>query len=361
MTSSRIKKKIRRFCRKAKRAIKLKIYHFLVALYTRDYHISAFFTVCTALVLALFISLFLPKTVVTEDVTTSSVLGSELTHALRSTASRTGRSELNADVTLFLLPQIDDSTDLTELLSAPLYGFYLTGKELRRLPEYYASLSDSFPVGIPYTGGLSFTYNPRRIMYNRATEITLLTETGASEAIESDRLYYVIGNDLAFSMFYYLSERTFHMMNIRPKDSLGRPIADYSNQLLKGKNGSCTLFDIYRSYLLEQDALVSSSAAAAADLSGTASASRINRCTSINATALFGSLNIAGVFVLACFALLLVLAYLLRPYLYHMYIRFRVFRVHRRKRGKATLQLRMSMIRKKQTNFFKKLLTNRAA
>ena len=326
-----------------------------MALYTKDYRISSFFTVCAVMMLVLLVSLLFPKTTTFESVSTSSVLGSELTHALHTYAEKTNAASLNADVTLFLLPPVDEALDFTELLSAPLYGFYLTGKELCYLPEYYASLSDSFPVGIPYTGGLSFTYNPHRIIYNRATDISLQQMDGTLSPIAGEKLYYVIGNDLAFSMFHYLSERTFHLINICPKDAFGRPIADFSGQLLRGQNGSHTLLEVYKSYLVE------ASAASYASVDGPGNASVISRCTSRNASALFSSLNIAGFFVLGCAVLFLGLAYLLRPYFYHIYIRFRVFRAHRRKRGKATFQLRLMSFRKKQSIFFKKLLTNRAA
>lgn len=344
-----VKRKFSRFCRKTKRRLYRKIYNILATLYTKDYRISVFFTLCTVLVLVILLSLFVPRTVKPEMPDTSSVLGSELTHAIRSFAKQSGRADLDADVTLFLLPAIDESTDLEELLSAPLYGFYLTGRELRYLPEYYASLADSFPSGIPYTGGLSFTYNPHRIICNRATEIFLLRENGAVEQIKDQQLYYVLGSDLAFSMFCYLSERTFHLMNIRPKDSSGALVSDCSRQLLKGKDGSLTLYSIYKSYLEQpsSDTVIN--------------CSQVLFSTSVNAWMLFHSANIAGAFVMSCFFLLLVLACLLRPYLYRMYIRFRVSKVRRRKRGKATLQLRLTRFRKKRILFFKKLLTNHAA
>lgn len=347
---AKARKILRRRFRQAKRRAKKNIYRMLCAFYTGDYHISAFYTVLGIFLFVTFCSLFLPKNVQSESVNTASVLGSELTHALRFEAGRSDCSELNADVTLLLLPEVDESTDLKALLSEPLYGFYLTGRELTYLPEFYASLPDSFWGGTPYVGGLSYTYNRYRIMYNRSTDVSLVREDGSLEDIAMDRFYYVIGNELSYTMFHYLSARSLGLISIQPKNADGHAVADYHSQLLSGKDGSCTLFDVYSSYLLNQDASLTP-----------VNASAVSVCNSVNATALFGSLNYAGIFLMVCMALLVFFCYLLRPYMHRMYIWLRVFRVHRRKRAKVSVPLRVLSLRKKQAVFFKKLLTNRAA
>lgn len=327
-------KKLTRFVRyRAKlfrRKLKQQLYRLLVDIHEGEIRISLFYLVCTVFFLFLCIGCLFRTDFQKEAITTDSVLGSELTHALRHTANNSRRGEATADVTLFLLPDTEDGDALSSFLDAPLYGFYLTGKEVSYLPEFYASLSESFVAGTPYIGGLSFSYNPKRMIYNRATDISLLTKEGTYNPLSEDTLYYVVGTDTVFSMFSYLSERTFHLMDIQPKDASGSPISDYSCGLLRGSGGTRTVSDVYGSYLL-QDASVASAQ----------NASEIFLCSSMNTFALFSELNIAGYFLVGCAALFVTLAAIVRPHLHRTIIWFRLFLFHQKKRGKLSIRGRI--------------------
>lgn len=314
------------FCRK----IKQRLYRFLVDIHEGEIRFSLFHIVCTLFFLFLCVGCFFRTDTTKVNLTTDSVFGSELTHALRHTASSSRHTETNADVTLFLLPDTEDGDALSSFLDAPLYGFYLTGKEVSYLPEFYASLSESFVAGTPYIGGLSFSYNPKRLIYNRATDITLLTKEGTYSPLSEDTLYYVVGTDSVFSMFSYLSERTFHLMHIQPKDANGMPISDYSCGLLRGAEGTRTVSDVYGSYLLQ-----------ASETQSLQNAGEVFLCKSLNTHVLFSDLNIAGYFLVGCTLLFLALAALVRPYLHRIMIWFRIFLFHQKKRGKISLRSRL--------------------
>lgn len=270
--------------------------------------------------------LFFPGQGGQEAPTPISVLGSELTHALRSA----GRPDLNADITLLLIPDLEKDDALSPLLDSSLYGFYLSGKEISYLPEYYASLSDVFDAGTPYIGGLSFSYNPHRFLYNRATDIALLGDDGTFSALSDDTLYYVIGHDSVFTMFHYLSGQTFRLLDIQPKNAAGVPVSDYSEQLLKGHNGSFTFYDIYRGYLLGSK-----------DTGHIQNAGESFLCNSRNTFALLSQLNSAGYFILGSLFLLFILILYIRPRLRRIRIWFRIFLIRRKKRGKSTLRGRI--------------------
>lgn len=320
-----------RICRKRlHRRIKRTVYRFLVAIHEGEIRFSLFYTVCTVFLLFLCIGFSFKTNFQAEATTTASVFGSELTHALRHAAAQNRRAELDADITLFLLPDTEDEAAFSSFLNTPLYGFYLTGKEVSYLPEYYASLSESFETGTPYIGGLSFSYNPKRLLYNRATDITLLTKEGAYTPLSDDALYYVVGTESVFSMFHYLSERTFHLLNIQPKDANGTPLSDYSNQLLRGAAGTHTPADIYGAYLLRS--------AAADDVQN---AGEILLCNSLNTLVLFSGLNDAGYFLIGCVLLFVTLAAFVRPSLHRIYIWFRIFLFHQKKRGKLSIRDRI--------------------
>lgn len=312
-----------------RRKLKQVVYRFLVAVYEGEIRFSLFHIVCTVFTLFLCIGFFFDTDKTKEKPTTASVFGSELTHALHYAADVERHAELDADITLFLLPDTANDAALSSFLSAPLYGFYLTGKEVSYLPELYTSLSDSFIAGKPYIGGLSFSYNPKRLLYNRATDILQLSKDGSYSTLSDDSLYYVIGDDSVFLMFHYLSERTFHLLNVQPKDASGRVISDYSGQLITGSAGSRTLGEIYGNYLSTTSATYSHSSC------------EIVRCTSLNTVALFSQLNGAGFFLVGCTALSFTLILFVRPSLRRIRIWFRLFLFRRKKKSKFSLRGRI--------------------
>jgi len=328
-----IKKTIRFFrhqIKRFRRKIKQIIYRFLVAVHEGEIRFSFFYIVCTLFFLFLCIGFFFDTQSQKATPTTDSVFGSELTHALRHTASNSRRAEPNADITLFLLPNTEDDNALSSFLNSPLYGFYLTGKEVSYLPEFYSSLSESFVTGTPYIGGLSFSYNPKRLLYNRATDVALLTKEGEYSPISDDTLYYVVGTESVFGMFHYLSERTFHLLNILPKDADGSSVSDFSSRLLHGAEGTLTVSDVYRNYLLHSSSDTN-----------LYQASEILLCSSLNTLALFSQLNVAGYFLVGCVLLIVTLAAFVRPHLHRILIWIRIFWFHQKKRGKISLRSRI--------------------
>ncbi len=321
---------VKRHYKQLQRKIKHQLYQFLVAIHEGEIRFSFFYIVCTLFVLFLCVGFFFRTPTQKELPNTVSVLGSELTHALRHSADQRRLAEPNADITLFLLPDTEDADAFSSFLDAPLYGFYLTGKEVSYLPEFYTSLSDSFIAGTPYIGGLSFSYNPKRLLYNRATDITLLTAEGSYAALSDNTLYYVVGTESVFSMFHYLSERTFRLLTIQPKDASGALISDYSCRLLRGAHGSQTVSDIYGSYLL--------SGISETQLQ---TASEISVCNTLNTTAVFTQLNGAGYFLVGCVVLFLILGIIVQPSLRRVMIWFRIFMFHQKKRGRISLRSRL--------------------
>ena len=326
----KMKRFFRHYLKLFRRKIRHAVFRFLVAIHEGEIRFSLFYTVCFLCVAFLGIGFFLKADIKKEASTADSVLGSTLTQALRHSESRNQYTEAAADVTLFLLPDTEDATALSAFYNSKLYGFYLTGKEISYLPELYTSLSDSFVYGTPYIGGLSFSYNPKRLIYNRATDIALYTKEGTFNTLSTDTLYYVVGTESVFSMFHYLSERTFHLLNIQPRDASGSPISDYSGRLLLGAGGSLTVADVYNRYT-KPDRI---SALAP-------QATEITRCNSLNTSDLFMQLNPAGCFLIGCVLLFTTLAAIVRPHLRRIIIWFRLFMFHRRKRAKFSLRTRL--------------------
>lgn len=327
-------KKIKRFFRYYRKLFRRKLKHavfrFLVAIHEGEIRFSFFYTVCFLCIAFLGVGFFLKSSSTPETPSLVSLQGDELTEALRHSEAGTLSSEAAIDVTLFLLPDTTDTNAMSAFLDSKLYGFYLTGKELSYLPEFYASLSDSFMYGTPYIGGLSFTYNPKRLIYNRTTNTVLYTKEGTCISLSEDTLYYVVGTESVFSMFHYLSERTFHLLTIQPKNADGTPLSDYSGRLLLGADGSLTVADMCNRYAVQNH---TDSAAP--------QATEIIRCNSLNTLNLFTHLNPAGYFLVGCVLLFVTLAAIVRPNLRRIIIWFRIFMFHQKKRAKFSLRTRI--------------------
>lgn len=326
----KLKRFFRHYLKLFRRKIKNRIFRFLVAVHEGEIRFSLFYTVCFFCIAFLCFGFCLKAEKKAESFSANYTLGNDLTLALRYSESGIQHTENAVDVTLFLLPNTEDTQALSAFYESRLYGFYLTGKELSYLPEFYASLSDSFVHGTPYIGGLSFSYNPKRFIYNRSTDISLCTKDGTADVLSKDTLYYVVGTESVFSMFHYMAERTFHLIKIQPKDAYGCPISDYSQRLLLGSGGSLTVGDVYNRFLTQDG-----------HSSVISQVTEITRCNSLNTAVLFTQLNPAGYFLIGCMLLFVTLAAIVRPHLRRIIIWFRLFLFHQKKRAKFSLRTRI--------------------
>ncbi len=113
----------------------------------------------------------------------------------------------------------------------PLIKFYLTGKELKTVAEVDATLSDLMPSARLYTSGLNFSYNPHRMIMNKANDIWLspgLMEDSRVE-IDDDRLYCVVTDLYTGSMLGSVSNLSYGIISLEPKDIDGNPIPKDEN------------------------------------------------------------------------------------------------------------------------------------
>lgn len=124
-------------------------------------------------------------------------------------------------------------------MAYPLLSFYLYGYELKKALEILTSIrpikGDDYYLQI---SGLRFTYNPRRIIFDRVTDI----ETGSEEegyqpldySKSNKKLYRVAANIYNASFLKLVGSFTYSMLEIVPKDKNGRPLAKLSAALVDG-------------------------------------------------------------------------------------------------------------------------------
>jgi len=114
----------------------------------------------------------------------------------------------------------------------PLVNIYLTGQELKTVAEIDISISTLMLEARLYISGLSYTYNPSRLLLNRVTETHLVNSDGTASEIDDKKLYRVIGGLYSCQMLSAVEGKSFGLLKITPKDENGNPIVDFEEHLI---------------------------------------------------------------------------------------------------------------------------------
>lgn len=119
----------------------------------------------------------------------------------------------------------------------PILTACITGKELKLLAELDVSLGSMVSYIKMSYSGLQFTYNTKRMLLDKVTEIRLLRADGTTEEIEDDKLYKVACNMYAANMLGMLNGLTKGILSIAPKNEDGSPVGDLYDRTLKNIAG----------------------------------------------------------------------------------------------------------------------------
>ncbi len=113
----------------------------------------------------------------------------------------------------------------------PLVRAYLTGKELKAVAEVDASVSDFMGVARLYCSGLEYSWNPHRLILNRAVDVGYNDGTSVSE-LKDDQLYSVAADLYSCQMLGAVKDTSKGILKIEPKDADGNPITDYEDHIV---------------------------------------------------------------------------------------------------------------------------------
>jgi len=114
----------------------------------------------------------------------------------------------------------------------PLVGIYLYGRELRTVAEIDISVSTLMRGARLYIAGLTYTFNPNRLILNRVTSVQLMDIYGNISELENDRLYRVVGGLYSAQMLGTVESLSFGLLQVTPKDSYGNPIVNFENHII---------------------------------------------------------------------------------------------------------------------------------
>jgi hypothetical protein len=88
-----------------------------------------------------------------------------------------------------------------------------------------------------YISGLSFTFNPSRLIFNKVTNVSLQKSDGSLEKIDDKKLYRVVVGLYSAQMLSVVGEKSFGLLSIVPKDSDGKPVTDFEGQIINYNSG----------------------------------------------------------------------------------------------------------------------------
>ncbi len=122
----------------------------------------------------------------------------------------------------------------------PLISVYLTGKELKHLCELDASISPMMSYAQLYMSGISYTFNPNRMILNKVTEAHLVKPDGTQEKIDDKKLYRVVSGLYNAQMLATVGPKSFGLLPVVPKTKEGKPIKDFNSYIIYSNSGGHT-------------------------------------------------------------------------------------------------------------------------
>lgn len=114
----------------------------------------------------------------------------------------------------------------------PLISIYLTGKELKTAAEIDASIAPIMPTAQLYCSGLQYSMNVNRMVLNKITEVSLTDEEGNRMEIEDDALYRVVADLYSGQMLSAVTDMSYGILSVVPKDEKGNPVLDFEKQII---------------------------------------------------------------------------------------------------------------------------------
>lgn len=118
------------------------------------------------------------------------------------------------------------------LAGYPLVTAYLTGAELKLVAEIDASISPLMSYARLYTSGLQWSFNPNRMILNKSFDVHLASLSGERTELENDTLYRVVADLYSLKLLGSVTDLSYGLLSIVPKNADGEPIEAFSDAIL---------------------------------------------------------------------------------------------------------------------------------
>ncbi|NLJ80205.1 MAG: bifunctional metallophosphatase/5'-nucleotidase [Firmicutes bacterium] len=127
----------------------------------------------------------------------------------------------------------------------PLVSVYLTGRELKTVCEVDASVAPLMSAAQLYLSGLSYSFNPNRLIFNKVMDVHLDHLDGSLEALDDNRLYRVVAGLYSGQMLPVVSAKSWGLLSVVPKDKEGVPIENLEEQIILDRAGGREIKEWY--------------------------------------------------------------------------------------------------------------------
>ena len=89
-----------------------------------------------------------------------------------------------------------------------------------------------------YGAGMTWTFNPHRMLFDKVTDCAQVLEDGRTVPLEDDRLYRVVTGLYSGQMLGAVTDKSFGLLTITPKDEQGVPVTDFEARILHNADGA---------------------------------------------------------------------------------------------------------------------------
>ena len=120
----------------------------------------------------------------------------------------------------------------------PLVSCYLTGKELRAVAEVDASVTPLMSAAQLYGGGMKWSFNPHRMLFDKVTDCAQVLPDGTEVPIQDDKLYRVVTGLYSGQMLGTVNGKSFGLLTITPRDEKGQPIEELEAHIIHNPDGT---------------------------------------------------------------------------------------------------------------------------
>ena len=116
---------------------------------------------------------------------------------------------------------------------------YLTGRDLKTVLEVDASVQPIMNVAHLFFSGVDYSYNTRRMIFNKVDSAMLRREDGTLAEIQDDQLYRIVTGRYVGGMLGSVESSSMGLLKIVPRDESGAPIPveRLSEYVIRDENG----------------------------------------------------------------------------------------------------------------------------
>ena len=119
----------------------------------------------------------------------------------------------------------------------PLVSVYLTGEDLKNAFEVDASVSLLMPAATLYGAGMTWEWNPNRMLLDRLTGYAQISPEGELLPIYDDQLYRVIADLYSGQMLGTVEGKSFGLLSVTPRHADGSVVTDLETCILTDEHG----------------------------------------------------------------------------------------------------------------------------